>query len=66
MTTALLAVTVEVTDLYGLATAVLPLNLDLGLGTHNQNPKIFVWSAPVERVLEKSPYVKKRWTHYTR
>jgi transposase len=27
---------------------------------HNQNPKIFIWSAPVERILEKISKVKKR------
>lgn len=27
---------------------------------HNQNPKIFIWGAPVERILEKISKVKKR------
>jgi hypothetical protein len=30
------------------------------LNNHNQNPKEFVWSAPVERILEKIANVKKR------
>lgn len=30
------------------------------IGNHNQNPKIFIWSAPVERILEKISKVKKR------
>ncbi len=23
------------------------------LNNHNQNPKVFIWSAPVERILDK-------------
>lgn len=30
------------------------------IDNHNQNPKIFIWSAPVERILEKISKVKKR------
>ena len=30
------------------------------ISNHNQNPKIFIWSAPVERILEKISKVKKR------
>jgi len=30
------------------------------ISNHNQNPQVFVWSAPTERILAKSPNVKKR------
>ncbi len=29
------------------------------IDNHNQNPKVFIWSAPVERILEKISKVKK-------
>jgi len=30
------------------------------LSNHNQNPRVFLWSASVDRILRKSPNVKKR------
>jgi hypothetical protein len=35
------------------------------MDNHNQNPRVFVESASVERILERWPNVKRRSTHYT-
>lgn len=35
------------------------------LAHHNQNPRVFTWTASVERILSKVTKCKERWTHYT-